>query len=292
MQNTQNPHIRVSVSFGERGTVYGCGHAFDTFLFAFGLYTESDLFEDMDDFQIIGETLDAYDWKGYTLARLNGMKASELAGMLLKDKGHMAALGAVGTKIIKSEFLPGDWLRFDFPDTFAKIVKEDREQIETLANDSFEGWEVEGVPVDLQKQIRKNLDSAQKFMHDEWLNGDRSNDGVLRALTKALFGSYARASVGWDTENDSVTIDALEEDWREFYDYDLDERDILPEPSAIAEYVRGVIIYKCEGRKAKADAERAKRTASYKENEERKARLLEVEKEAARKRKADKESGS
>lgn len=270
MQNTQNPHIRVNVSFGERGTVYGCGHALDTFLYAFGLYTESDLLEDMDDFQTIGETLDAYDWKGYTLARLNELP----------------------TMPHETEFLHGDYIRFTYPETFAQAVKEDREQIETFANDSLEGWEVEGVPVDLQKQIRKNLDSAQKYMHDEWLNGDRSNDGVLRALTKALFGSYTRASVGWNPEVDNVIIDALEEDWREFYDYDLDERDTLPEPSAIAEYVRGVIINKAEARKAKADAERAKRTASYKEETERKARLLEVEKEAARKRKADKESGS
>ena len=55
--------------------------------------------------------------------------------------------------------------------------------------------------------------------HNEWLNGDRSHDGALERLTRAIFGNE-EASITWDAKTDTVYVTASEEAIREMYGYD------------------------------------------------------------------------
>lgn len=266
--------ISVPVSFGEKGTVYGCGHALDTFLYAYGLTTEDSLLEYVNDrlYEDLAQTLEQYDWDGYALAKLNETHPE----------------GERAEAIASSEYLHGDWLRFNDPAEFAKVKRSLKEKTSALAIENINEWEGEDIPADLIEELRRSAEFCESYAHDQWLNGDRQNKGALDSLAIEMFGTYSETDTEWDRAEDTVWLGATEEQWREFYGYDLDERDTLPEPSAIAEYVRGAVLYKAHARKAKKDAERIKRAEAYKEAEELRTAVLEAQKEEARQRKIKK----
>lgn len=263
MEKTQR--VSVSINFGEKGTVYGCGHALDTMLYAYGLQTEEDLFEWSADVEheAIDDVLRNYDFEAYTLERLN----------------------ALPTMAHESEYLHGDYLRFERPESFKEAVKEDRGRIEDAVRDQIGDWSGEQIPRDLAKELTRTLTSYQEQVHHEWLYGDRSSAGILTQLAQAMFGRFSRADIDWDTKTDTVYIEAGEDEWREWLGYDLGEDETLPSADKLAESVKKVALHKAEKvsteRRQRAEA----RQGEYAERKRREEEALEREKEAARERK-------
>lgn len=274
MSHSKDALIRVSVSFGKDGTKYGCGHALDTFLTAYGLYTEERLHQDTTDslYESIGQTLKDYDWEAYALARLNDTQAD----------------GERAEAVASSDYLYGDWLRFNERGEFDRLAKAWREELSALALGSINDWDGLALPADLIAELKRNAEFQDSYARDEWLNGDRWTPGVLDLLAIEMFGTYSETETEWDAVNDTMELAATKEQWREFYGYDLDERDTLPDASAIAEYVRGVVLYKAGQQADKEARARAKRIEARAEAEKRRTDIVEAEKEAARQRRLKK----
>lgn len=258
--------ISVSINFGEKGTVYGCGHALDTMLYAYGLTTEDSLWEWSADAEhdAIEYVLREYDWEAYTLERLNLLPT------------------------VSEEYLHGDYLRFEFPDRFKEYVREDRERISELVKESLGDWSSSDIPADLKKDLSRAYNATQEDIQREWLHGDRSSDGVLRKLVCALFGRYTAADIDWDPKTDSVTIDTTPDEWREWMGYDLADGEPLPDPKTLGENMRDVTLYKAQGVKEKQRIANESRQQERARLEERKRLQEEEEKEAARQRKLKK----
>ena len=282
---TEEKRVRVLVHFGGNGTAYGCGHSLDTLLYAHKLTTENDTFEWTEDRrrEAMNWELGRYDFEGHTLARLNDAKASDMLGEILERKIPAGLL--VASEIEASEYLPGDWLRFNRPEAFGSLVLADRARIMEAVQDNLGDWERPSIPADLAKALKRSCDGAEEEAQHEWLHGDRSTPGVLVELARAMFGRHSNASVEWAACTDTVAIEATADDWREWMGYDLDERDPLPAPEALAEEVKGTAIKKA----GEVRAERARKTegrvAESRRREELRAEALEREQEAAKERK-------
>lgn len=287
---TNEQRISVSINFGEKGTVYGCGHALDTMLYAYGLTTEEETWEWNADAEreAIEYVLREYDWEAYTLERFNEMSPGIASEWLRSNFDAIAIIGSIGVKIVQSEYLPGDWLRIDFPAAFKKMVSADKEAITELVNDTPGDWTNEKIPADLRKELTRAYESAQEDNEREWLHGDRSSDGVLRKLVQALFGRYTAADIDWDPKTDTVTIDTTPDEWREWMGYDLADGEPLPDPKTLGENMRDVTLYKAQGVKEKQRIANESRQQERARLEERKRLQEEEEKEAARQRKLKK----
>lgn len=268
MEDTKR--ISVIISFGENGTVYGCGHALDTMLYAYGLTTEEETWEWAADAEhdAIGYVLREYDWEAYTLERLNLLPT------------------------VSEEYLHGDYLRFEFPDRFKEYVREDRERISELVKESLGDWSSSEIPADLKKDLVRAYEGTQEYIQHEWLHGDRSNDGVLSQLAKALFGRYTSADIDWDPKTDTVTIDTTPDEWREWMGYDLADGEPLPDPKTLGENMRDVTLYKAQEVKKKKAAAQESRQQERARLEERRRLQEEEEREAARQRKIKKDQAS
>lgn len=266
MEKTQR--ISVSINFGEKGTVYGCGHALDTMLYAYGLTTEDSLWEWSADAEhdAIEYVLREYDWEAYTLERLNALE----------------------TPSPNNEYLYGDWMRFEQPGAFIETSKEDKKRITGYVWEELGDWSSDHIPADLRKELTRAYNATQEDIQREWLHGDRSSEGVLRRLACALFGRYTDAEVEWDQKTDTVTIHATADEWREWMGYDLGENDPLPDSTKLGEHVRDVTLYKAQGVKEKQRIANESRQRERARLEERKRLQEEEEKEAARQRKLKK----
>lgn len=257
--------VRVSINFGESGTVYGCGHSLDTLFYAFKLYTEEDLFSNSFEweYEVVNDVLREYDFEAYTLERLN----------------------ALPTMAHESEYLHGDYLRFERPESFKEAVKEDKERIMDAVHDQIGDWSGEEIPRDLAKELTRTLTSYQEQVHHEWLHGGRSTPGALAQLAQAVFGRFSRADIDWDTKTDTVYIDAGEDEWREWLGYDLGEEEALPSADKLAERVKAFVIRKAEAIRAEKKRKAEARQGELEDRKRREAERLEREKEAARERK-------
>lgn len=288
----KSERVSVTISFGDNGTIYGCGHALDTMLCAYGLTTEEETWEWIVDAErdAMNYVLKEYDFETYTLERLNNGKASDMLGEILKRQIAVGALSA--TEIDTSEYLPGDWLRFNHPAAFESLVSHDQTFICELVEDTIGDWTSEAIPADLRKELIRAHESTQRESRHEWLHGDRSNDGVLSRLAKVLFGRYTDAEVAWETKTDTVTIDATTDEWREWMGYDLADGEPLPDPKTLGENMRDVTLYKAQEVKKKKDAARESRQQERARLEERRRLQEEDEREAARQRKIKKDQAS
>ena len=221
------------------------------------------MWSDSSDYEreTISGVIKAFDFEASTLERLNLLPTAS------------------------TEYLHGDFLRFELPDQFKEYVCQDKEQISEIAYEQIGDWSSHLIPKKLKKNLEEALEWCQREAQREWLHGDRSNDGVLTQLAKALFGRHTDAEIEWDTKTDTVYINASEEDWRYWYDCDLDERDTLPEPLQIAEAIKQTVLNEAEKAKEKRIKASEARKGVWERAEATRKAQEEAEREAAKERK-------
>lgn len=282
----------LTLNFGEKGTIYGCGHSLDTCLYAFGLTTEEDQWEWRDDAErdTVEQTLKDFDFNECVLDQLNNMNENEILNLLvdLQMKDHWSD---PAQEIRDSEYLPGDWLKFNKPEAFEAIVSKWQSEYIELAQDNIGAWDTvsESLPESLLKALEKNIDYLREEMAHEWLHGDRSNPGALGKLMKALFNSYDTERIEWTTNTDTIHFSNITEDEiRDFYAYDLEDDVPLPELEEIERYMREKILAKAHLRKEGERVKRQNRAEEYQRQQQRRQTEAEQEKEKARQRKLEK----
>lgn len=229
---TSNGSFIVPVFFGERGTVYGCGHSLDTLLFAYDLATEEQAYEWIDDScrEAVTQAIDAFDWSAAFVDHLN-----------MADSLPME----IGDEWKQSEYLAGDWLNFEAPELFGKLLTKWRDTTEELVREQTGETKVIGVPDALMIEINRAHDWTQRYCTDEWLHGDRSNEGVLNMLSRKLTG--ARGNVTWGDDGIvyiTMTPDAV----RDLMSYDLGDDESIPSVDAIAEWIKSTTLDMCARR--------------------------------------------
>lgn len=260
----------ISINFGEKGTVYGCGHSLDTLLFAHDLFTESDLHDNAINYE--NEALE-YAFKQYDFAELLRKQMN-----VADSEFYEHELGVT----LSREYLAGDALYFDHRELFNKLANEKEERARKMFDDGeytdYTGLEF----VELAKELREARDWYWENAQKEWIHGDRSEPGVLKQLSESMFGRSSDAEISWNSETDTVEIDASEKEWREYMGYVLDEDEPLPTAEALAEFVKKDVINQCEAHKKKLEAKAAERAAERARLQAREQAQLEREKEEAR----------
>lgn len=281
-----NNNIDFSVSFGESGTVYGCGHTLDTLLYSQKLYTEDDMY---------GNACDCAHENA--IASLELPKVQTLVTDLLNDLDDEDAIlrlldhniEVTHTELIASEMGIGDYLIIERPESLKKLMRGVKQYARNHYEDEPETCEAHLCPAKVFDLMRNAYDSSMESSHNEWLNGDRSHDGALERLTRAIFGNE-EASITWDAKTDTVYVTASEEAIREMYGYDLDMGDPIPSPEAITEYLKAYVLHRCktiaeEQRIARLSKQTALERQSLKASEERE-RLIEEAKQRKRQKTA------
>lgn len=246
MPNLKPQGFTVSVSFGPAGTKYGCGHALDTMLFAFGLQTEESGFEYQDDRRNEARkyVLDNFDW-------------AELVRDQMNENAKLNAL----TEIAASDYLAGDWYELNSGSQFHAFIDTERERIETLLDERRGDEFIETVPVALSQALVKADEEASECSLHEWLHGDhRDWAGALDELSRKLTGE--RGNVDWDTETDTVLVTFTEDTARDFMGYEIGEDDPII-PSAVEKELKRYILANAEENANRAQVERDKRAKSY-----------------------------
>lgn len=247
----QSNTIAFNVSFGESGTIYGCGHALDTLLYSQGLYTEDQAMDGATDYAIESaeSALNSPDTKTAVIELLNSLEDGEAIRRLYDHDVHVTQ-----TELTASEMLPGDYLLLERPESLDKLLG----RVKTYASENWqdqpETCELHLCPLSVLESMQSSYYFSMDYAHDEWLKGDRSSDGALVQLTRALFG-HEDASVTWNAKTDELEFIASPEAVRELYGYDLGDDEPMPSPSAIAEYLKGYALTRC---KAKAEERRVK----------------------------------
>lgn len=227
----------ISVSFGEKGTIYGSGHALDTFLYAHDLDTEGDLFLNCGlsevEFETEQQVLKDWDYSLYLRNGLNDGTIPIYALRLIHGKHKDDA--------DNKHLLLGDYLELEKPEIFKQLIQAYKDKIkEQLAEDPEE------LPRDLYKEIQNAKDQCDDYYRNEWLNGNRNGEGVLNELSKKLFAE--RGLVQWNQEKDSVDFTLEEDDVRELYGYDLGEDKPIPDSKEIEKYLYDMTLYKASQR--------------------------------------------
>lgn len=257
----QSNQIAFNVSFGETGTVYGHGHSLDTLLYAFDLTTEEDTFSEAS---IYAEES--------AIIELNNLKTADDIVELLNELDEAEAIRRLSdydvtvtaTELASADMLVGDYLKLERPESLRKLTREVREYIERDWQDMPQGNHERLAPRKTVEAMTDVYDTAMAYANDEWLHGDRSNEGVLTQLTSLLFG-HEDASVTWDTKTDTVEFIASPEAVREFYGYDLEDSEPIPSPTDIAEYLKTYALRRATKRAEKARIEKEARKVSFAE---------------------------
>jgi len=248
---SNNSNIVFSVSFGESGTVYGCGHALDTLLCSQGLTTEDEAFQDVSDyaFESAINALDSRDTETAIIELLNNLDDAEASRRLWDHDVHVTQI-----ELTASEMLAGDYLSLERTESLDKLVGRVKAYARENWQDQPATCELHLCPLSVLESMQSSYDLTMDYARDEWLKGDRSSDGALGQLTRALFGRED-AEIEWNTKTDTVEVSASPEAIRELYGYDLGEDEPMPSPSDIAEYLKGYALTRC---KAKAEEQRVK----------------------------------
>lgn len=254
----QSNQIAFNVSFGESGTVYGHGHSLDTLLYAFELATEEDIYSEANDYA-----------RENAIIKLNSPKTVEDIIELLNSLDEDEAIRRLSdydvtvtaTELSKADMLIGDYLNLMRPESMRKLAREVREYIANNWQDLTGGHPERLVPKETIEAMQEAYDASMAYANDEWLYGDRSNEGVLKQLTSHLFGRE-EASITWDTKDDVVRIVASPEAIREFYGYDLQDDEAIPEAGVISEYLKKYAMRRATVRAEKEKFERQSREAS------------------------------
>lgn len=226
----------LSVSFGKDGTIYGCGHALDTFCYALKLTTEDALFSLNCDYEseCLSDAFNAFNFAGALRDELNELTPEEAAARA----GEPIAAG-----LTKSEYLPGDSLFIESPSTFETLLEAYRDE----ARAAFEALEYGSLPKALQDELEETRDAFQEELHRTWLHGDRHDAGVLELIAKHLFDSAADATVAWDQTEDVVTLTLDDpEALRSLYGYDLSDDDKLPTAEEASAYLKDYILNRAD----------------------------------------------
>ena len=247
----QSNTIAFNVSFGESGTVYGCGHALDTLLYSQGLYTEDEAMFNVIDY-VNDSAMDALkspDTEMAVIELLNSLEDGEAIRRLSDHDVHVTQ-----TELTASEMLAGDYLSLERPESLDKLLGRVRAYASESWQDQPATCALHLCPSSVLESMQKSYDWSMDYARDEWLKGDRSSDGALGQLARALFGRE-EASISWNTKTDAVEFTASPEAVRELYSYDLGEDEPMPSPSDIAEYLKGYALTRC---KAKAEEQRVK----------------------------------
>jgi len=262
---SNNSNIVFSVSFGETGTVYGCGHALDTLLYSQGLITESEAMDNVADYAFESATnaLDSSDTKTAIIELLNNLDDAEASRRLWDHDVHVTQ-----TELTASEMLAGDYLSLERAESLDKLLGRVRAYASENWQDQPATCDLHLCPLSVLESMQKSYDLTMDYARDEWLKGDRSSDGALGQLARALFGRED-ATISWDGKTDTVEVSASPEAIRELYGYDLGEDEPMPSPSDIAEYIKGYALTRC---KAKAEEQRVKRLSVQQRREEEDAR--------------------
>lgn len=288
MQNDQG--ISISLNFGENGTTYGCGHSLDTCLYAFGLTTEQDTYEYNGDAEhdAVERTLKSFDFDEYTLNKLNDMKETDVLNLLLEMK--IEDLGVINAQEIRdSDYLPGDWLKINKRHAFEAIVSNWQSRYMEIARDEIGAWPKEELPESLLNDLETSVQGEQEEIHNDWLNGDRSNPGALERLIKLMFDSRDTNRIQWDMHNDSVDFfNITEDEIREFYAYDLEDDQPIPPKEEIEKYIKKWILNKAYDRKKYEENKRKTRQEEWERQQQIKQAEAEQEKERAKERKTRK----
>lgn len=228
----------LSVSFGEKGTVYGCGHALDTFCYALKLTTEEQMFENNIDFESgwLSDTFNTFDFAGALRDELNELTPVEASNRI--------GQADLSDDILESDYLPGDYLSLECPDTFETLLEAYREE----ARAAFYALEYGSLPKALQDELEETRDACQRELHRLWLHGDRHDAGVLELIAKHLFDDTRDATVAWDQTEDVVTITLNDpEALRSLYGYDLSDDDKLPTAEEASAYLKDYILNRADG---------------------------------------------
>ena len=248
----QSNTIAFNVSFGESGTVYGCGHALDTLLYSQGLYTEDQAMDGATDYAIESaiDALKSPDTETAVIELLNSLEDGEAIRRLYDHDVHVTQ-----TELTASEMLAGDYLSLERAESLDKLLGRVRAYASENWQDQPATCALHLCPSSVLESMQKSYDWSMDYARDEWLKGDRSSDGALGQLARALFGRED-ATISWNGKADTVEVSASPEAIRELYGYDLGEDEPMPSPSDIAEYIKGYALTRCT---AKAEEQRVKR---------------------------------
>ena len=261
----QSNNIAFNVSFGESGTVYGYGHALDTLLYSQGLYTEDQAMDDAADcaFESAEAALMSPDTEKAVIELLNSLEDGEAIRRLSDHDVHVTQ-----TELTASEMLAGDYLSLERTESLYKLLERVRDYARENWQDQPATCELHLCPLSVLESMQDSYNQTMDYARGEWLKGDRSSDGALGQLTRALFG-HEEATISWDTKTDTVEVSASPEAVRELYGYDLGEDEPMPSPSDIAEYLKGYALTRCQ---AKAEEQRVKRLSVQQRRAEEDAR--------------------
>lgn len=248
----QSNAIAFNVSFGESGTVYGCGHALDTLLYSQGLTTEDEAMSEVSIYatESAEDALKSPDTETAVIELLNSLEDGEAIRRLYDHDVHVTQ-----TELTASEMLPGDYLSLERTESLYKLLKRVKAYAIENWQDQPETCALHLCPLSVLESMQESYNQTMDYARGEWLKGDRSEVGALVKLARALFG-HEDASVTWNTKTDTVEFIASPEAVRELYGYDLGEDESIPSPSDIAEYLKDYALTRC---KAKAEEQRIKR---------------------------------
>lgn len=261
----QSNDIAFNVSFGESGTVYGYGHALDTLLYSQGLCTEDQAMDGAADyaFESAENALMSPDTETAVIELLNSLEDGEAIRRLYDHDVHVTQ-----TELTASEMLPGDYLSLERAESLDKLMGRVRDYARENWQDQPATCDLHLCPLSVLESMQKSYDLTMDYARDEWLKGDRSSDGALGQLARALFGRED-ATISWNGKTDMVEVSASPEAIRELYGYDLGEDEPMPSPSDIAEYLKGYALTRCT---AKAEEQRVKRLSVQQRRAEEDAR--------------------
>ena len=231
-----NKQIKLSVSFGTSGTVYGCGHALDTFLFSQKLYTEDDLYSDTEDYaQESAEAMaTSTDFEGLIIESLNSLQDQDA---ILRLSDYDITLDATELEI--AGMLAGDYLQLERHESLSKLIKRVGKYAGEHWQDRPETSEAHLCPSSAFDLMQSAYDASMEYSRREW------QKEALESLSRALFGTED-ARITWDAKTDTVHIVASEEAIRELYGYDLDIGEPVPTTQDIEEYLKAYILHRCE----------------------------------------------
>lgn len=257
------------------GYTYGSGSLLDMFAYAEGLPTSENGFDD-------GWLFDAQSEAVLSVWKDNSSRHVRDSLNLLSPEDASHVIEELTDRVCdlkNPDMLAGDVLDLDYPAEMLKVV---------FSLDAFEivrGDAPAWLTPDAEKELQEAEDVTSDYYYKEWLHGDhRDWAGILRELSKKMFGGYSTAEMDYDEKTDTLTITAELEDWREY----LGDEDITPtvkDVTATVEYRAKCKADTAKVEREKRSAERARLTEyKKKQAEEERARLVEEAK--ARKLKA------
>lgn len=259
------------------GYCYGTGSLLDMFAYAHDLPTSQNGFQDGWLWDAQSEAV-AYRWREnasrYVRDSLNVLSPEEAAYIVEAATDRVCDLK-------NPDMLAGDVLDLDYPAEMLTVVYSlDPHDIVSRAAPAW-------LTPDAEKKLQEAEDVISDYYHKEWLHGDhRDWVGILRELSKKMFGGYSTAEMDYNEKTDTLTITAELEDWREY----LGDEDAMP----TTKDVMATVEYRAECQAEKDKAERENRAAErarlteYKKKQAEEVRVRLVEEAKARKTKARK----